>query len=155
VRAVSDAGDRFLAGKLRERLPVTARGDEHDRLAETINRTFAEVERLVGSLRAATDGMAHDLKTPLTRIRARLELADIRNEVGADLQRAADETRHDHDGRMALLDDMLSLSRAEATPASTFQRLALDAIVREAVELYQPLAEERGSPSRSRPVPPR
>src|SRR3569623_291154 len=84
VDLVSGAGRRFLSGKLDERLPVTDRGDEYDRLAETINRTFAEVERLVGSLRAATDGMAHDLKPPLPRIRARLELAEMESEAGRD-----------------------------------------------------------------------
>lgn len=144
VRLVADAGDRFLSGRLEERLPVSPRGDEYDRLAETINRTFAEVERLVGSLRAATDGMAHDLKTPLTRIRARLELAEMQEGSAELLRTATSETRHDLDALLGLVEDMLSLSRAEATPASTFVPLSLDAIAREAAELFQPLAEAEG-----------
>jgi signal transduction histidine kinase len=144
VRVVSDAGERFLSGQLAERLPVSPRGDEYDRLAETINRTFGEVERLVGSLRAATDGMAHDLKTPLTRIRTRLELADMQADAGLAQRDILEETRHDLDGILHLIDDMLSLSRAEATPASTFVSLQFDAILRELVEIYQPLAEEKG-----------
>ncbi len=143
VGIVADAGDRFLAGNLAERLPVSARGDEYDRLAETINRAFAEVERLVSSLRAATDGMAHDLKTPLTRIRARLELADLQQGPPAVLQRAVDESRHDLDGLLQLIDDMLSLASAEATPTAGFVPVALDAIVSEALELYLPLAEDK------------
>jgi signal transduction histidine kinase len=144
VGLVTDAGDRFLSGHWAERLPVSTRGDEYDRLAETLNRTFGEVERLVGSLRAATDGMAHDLKTPLTRIRARLELAEMAGGPPERLREAAAETRHDLDALLGLVGDMLSLSRAEATPASTFMPLFLDEIARETVELFAPLAEEHG-----------
>lgn len=143
VDVVSEAGDRFLSGNLSERLPLSARGDEYDRLAETINRAFAEVERLISSLRAATDGMAHDLKTPLTRIRARLELADLQHARPEVMQRVMEETRHDLDGLLQLIDDMLSLASAEATPTAGFVPVALDTIVREALELYLPLAEDK------------
>jgi signal transduction histidine kinase len=144
VGLVADTGDRLLSGQWAERLPVSTRGDEYDRLAETLNRTFAEVERLVSSLRAATDGMAHDLKTPLTRIRARLELAEMAGGPPERLRAAAAETRHDLDALLGLIGDMLSLSRAEATPVSTFVCLSLDDIARETVELFAPFAEERG-----------
>lgn len=142
VDTVSDAGQRFLAGNLGERLPVSDRSDEYDRLALTINRVFAEVERLVTSLRATTDGMAHDLKTPLTRIRARLELAEMSGEaVPAD---AIAASRRDLDSLLELIDGALALARAEATGAAAFVPLDLDAIVGEAVDLYRPLAEEAG-----------
>ncbi len=143
VEVVSDAGDRFLGGNLGERLPLSARGDEYDRLAETINRAFAEIERLISSLRAATDGMAHDLKTPLTRIRARLELAELQQAPPVVMLRAVEESRHDLDDLLQLIDDTLSLANAEATPTAGFVPVALDSIVREALELYLPLAEDK------------
>lgn len=143
VELVSSAGQRFLAGQLSERVPVSSRGDEYDRLAETINRTFAEVERLVGSLRAATDGLAHDLKTPLTRIRTRLELADLGNSSPEALARAIDETRQDLDVLLRLIEDTLDLARAEATSAAGFVAVELADITAEAIELYQPLAEDK------------
>ena len=142
VDTVSDAGQRFLGGKLDERLPVSPRGDEYDRLALTINRVFAEVERLVTSLRATTDGMAHDLKTPLTRIRARLELAEMSGEAVPAEAIAA--SRRDLDSLLDLINGALALARAEATGAAAFAPLDLDAIVGEAVDLYRPLAEEAG-----------
>jgi signal transduction histidine kinase len=142
VDTVSDAGQHFLAGNLGERLPVSPRGDEYDRLAETFNRVFAEVERLVTSLRATTDGMAHDLKTPLTRIRARLELAEMSGEAVPAEAIAA--SRRDLDSLLDLIDGALALARAEATGAAAFVPLDLDAIVAEAVDLYRPLAEEAG-----------
>jgi len=144
VDDVSDAGEKFLSGRLTERLPVSGRGDEFDRLAETINRCFAEVERLVDSLRAATDGLAHDLKTPLTRIRARLELTDLEHPSSDAQQSARDVIRQDLDTLLQLINDMLSLARAEATPAAQFVPVNLDLIVGDALEIYDPVAEERG-----------
>ena len=144
VDDVTDAGRRFLAGRLDERLPVSTRGDEYDRLAQTINQCFAELERLVSSLRAATDGMAHDLKTPLTRIRARVELAELGEPSREALLETVEETRGDLDGLLRLIEETLNLARAEATEAAGFVPVALDEIVAEAVELYQPLAEEKG-----------
>lgn len=143
VDAAAAAGERFLSGRLEERLPITTRGDEYDRLAQSMNRSFEEVERLVRSLQAATDGLAHDLKTPLTRIRARLELAEMARSEGEDFHALAIEVQGEIDALIGLIDDVLSLARAEATATSNFAPLSLDAIVAEAVELYQPLAEEK------------
>jgi len=144
VQAASDAGNRFLRGKLDERLPVSARRDEYDRLACTLNTTFEEIERLIGSLRAATEGLAHDLRTPITRIRARLELAEMQQADAEQLHAVMAESREDLDAILRLIEDILELARAEAIAEAGFAPLRLDAIVAEAVELYEPLAEERG-----------
>jgi signal transduction histidine kinase len=142
VDDVSDVGQRILAGRLSERVPVSDRGDEYDRLAATINSCFAEIERLIGSLRATTDGMAHDLKTPLTRIRARLELAEL---AGTDVPPdATAQSRRDLDILLELIDGALGLARAEATATTGFTTLALDAVALDAVDLYRPLAEDAG-----------
>ncbi|WP_126173788.1 sensor histidine kinase [Altericroceibacterium xinjiangense] len=144
VDQASSAGERFLRGNLAERLPVSGRGDEYDRLGETINRTFAETERLVGSLRAATEGLAHDLKTPLTRIRARLDLAELQASDEQRLRTAMAESREDIESILRLIADVLGLARAEATAAASFVPVQFDALVAEAAELFEPVAEERG-----------
>lgn len=142
VDDVSDVGQRILAGRLSERVPVSDRDDEYDRLATTINGCFAEIERLIGSLLATTDGMAHDLKTPLTRIKARLELAEL---AGGDVPaEAIAQSRRDLDTLLDLIDGALGLARAEATAAASFAPVALDAVVADAIELYRPLAEDAG-----------
>lgn len=138
--AASAAGDRFKAGHLDERLPVTGRGDEYDRLAATLNHGFAEIERLVDSLRTATDALAHDLKTPLTRIRARVELAALQG-TSSDM---SDDLRHDLDALLRTIDDTLRLAQAEATMSSEFSPVDLGLIVKEAGELFEPVAEDRG-----------
>lgn len=142
VERVSDSGERFLAGRLDERLPTTGRGDEYDRLAEMVNACFSEVERMVASLRAATDGLAHDLKTPITRIKARIELAMLR-EAAADPALLL-ETAHDLDALLKLINDLLRLARAEALTSDAFERVDLAEIAREAVNLYEPVAESEG-----------
>lgn len=138
--AAATTGDRFLAGRFDERLPVSGRGDEYDRLAVTINRSFDEVGRLIESLRAATDGLAHDLKTPLTRIKARLELAELEPTSQERLREMMAENRVDLDALLSLIEDALALARAEGTAASAFDRVALDGIVGEAIEMFEPLA---------------
>lgn len=144
VDAVSDAGQRFLLGRLDERLPVSARQDEYDRLAITINQCFDEVERLVGSLRATTDGVAHDLKTPLTRIRARLELAELAGTQSGDAEEVLADVRRDLDALLNLIENVLGLARVEALGATAFEPLALDGIASEAVELFEPVAQQKG-----------
>ncbi|MFJ5932307.1 ATP-binding protein [Sphingomonas sp. NPDC092331] len=142
VERVSDTGERFLAGRLDERLPTTGNGDEYDRLAETVNACFSEVERMVASLRAATDGLAHDLKTPITRIKARIELAILRkttSDPGLLL-----DTTHDLDALLKLINDLLGLARTEALTSEAFERVDLAAIAREAVNLYEPAADSEG-----------
>lgn len=142
VERASDAGERFLAGRLDERLPTTGRGDEYDRLAEMVNACFSEVERMVISLRAATDGMAHDLKTPITRIKARIELALLRDTLADPILFM--ETVQDLDALLKFINDLLGLARTEAISADAFRRVDLASVVLEAVTLYEPVAESRG-----------
>lgn len=143
VETASDSGDRFLEGNLGERLPVSERGDEYDRLAQTINRSFEEVERLVVSLRAATDGMAHDLKTPLTRIKSRIELSEMAPQSEEAMRETFAEIRHDLDLLLVVIEDVLALARAEALGTEDFADVSLDSIVLETVELFEPVAEEK------------
>ena len=144
LEKVSEAGARFLHGHLEERIPVSERGDEYDRLAETMNACFDEIEHVVRSLRAATDGMAHDLKTPLTRIRARLELAEMRNAGEAELREAVEASGRDLDALLRVIDGVLTLARAEATTAENFTEFDLCHLVQEVLDLYEPVAEARG-----------
>ncbi len=73
LAATEAALDRVMRGDLRQRLPVDGRGDEFDRLAGNVNRMLDKIEHLMGEIRSVGDAVAHDLRTPLTRLRARLE----------------------------------------------------------------------------------
>ena len=144
VDAASTTGDLFLRGRLDERLPVSHRDDEYDRLARTINRTFEEVEGLIGSLRIATEGLAHDLKTPLTRIRTRMELAELENADSSRMREILADSREDLASLLQLIEDILALARAEAMADMSFALVRFDAIVQEVMELHEPVAEAKG-----------
>jgi signal transduction histidine kinase len=143
IKQAAEIGDRFLAGHLDERLQVSERDDEFDRLSEVVNACFDEIERMVGSLRAATDGLAHDLKTPLTRIKARIELAALRGQTSPESELLA-ETARDLDAMLELINGLLALARAGAATSDSFEALDLATVVREAIDLYAPLAEDKG-----------
>lgn len=144
VGVVNDTGARFLSGEMGERLPLTGANDEYDRLAMTVNAAFEATQHMVESLRAVTDGMAHDLKTPLTRIRARLELARLREEVPPSIDELLADTDRDLATLLKLIDGMLRLARAEATSAQSFVSVDLAALARDVVDLYEPVAEDKG-----------
>jgi signal transduction histidine kinase len=144
LETVSRTGERFLSGDLSQRVPVSGRGDEYDRLAATINACFREIEHVVRSLRAATDGMAHDLKTPLTRISARLQLAELRSASPEELRQAIGESRNDLESLLRIIEQILNLARTEATTMAAFVEVDVAAIARDAIELYEPVAEDRG-----------
>lgn len=144
VDQVSDAGQRFLAGRLEERVPISPRGDEYDRLARTMNASFDEIEHVVRSLRAATDGLAHDLKTPLTRLRSRLELAELRSADEGQLREVVQASRRDLDLLLRIIADVLDVAKAEGASMDSFSRVDLQQVVQEVIELYEPAAEDRG-----------
>ncbi|HEX3538643.1 MAG TPA: HAMP domain-containing sensor histidine kinase [Stellaceae bacterium] len=145
VEQVNRTAERVVAGNLSDRVPLRGTGDEFDQLAGNLNGMLDQIERLMTGMREVTDNVAHDLKTPLARLRARLELALL---GGADpaAQNAAIRAAIDEADRMlATFNALLSIAEVEAGAGrERAEPLALDEIVRNAAELYEPLAEERG-----------
>jgi len=142
VDRAARAGEAIAAGNLDSRVPVSGAGDEFDRLAESVNAMLDRIEGLMAGMRIATDSISHDVRRPLTRLRAQLEMAQA-GQGSADevMARATEEI----DATVGILENLLRIARAEAgVPAGTWQELDLGAIVEDAVELYQPVAEERG-----------
>lgn len=135
----------IVAGDLSTRIPVRSGGDEFGRLAVTLNGMLERIEMLVTELRTVTDSLAHDLRTPLTRLKTQIqrgndtELPDAAR--GEALGQAADEA----DRILASFSAMIDIARAEAGAArDQFTEVDLSAVVRDVFELHQPLAEEMG-----------
>ncbi len=142
VDAVRAAGQRIVRGDLARRLPVTGAGDEFDRLAAAVNEMLDEIETLMTGLRTVTDSVAHDLRSPLTRLKSRMELA-LREGRGhrAALERAIAET----DGILRTFAVLMEIARAESGAGRVaLAPLDLGAVVADACDLYRPLAEEKG-----------
>ena len=146
VDAVRETGQRIVRGDLSRRMPVTGVGDEFDRLSITVNEMLDEIETLMTGLRTVTDSVAHDLRSPLTRLKSRLELALREGPADgqghrAALERAIAET----DGILRTFATLMEIARAESGKAGIgLEPVDLRAIVADMVELYAPLAEEKG-----------
>jgi signal transduction histidine kinase len=145
VDGVAAASREIIEGDLSRRMPVSESGDEFDRLAETLNEMLEEIEQLLTGMRAVTDSMAHDLKTPLTRLKSNLELALQQGGEGmAGSQRAMGEAIKEADAVLATFDALIAIARTEAgTSRAAMQTLDLAPLVRDMAELYRPLAEQK------------
>ncbi|MBR0666699.1 HAMP domain-containing protein [Roseomonas hellenica] len=147
LAGVSTAAQAVMAGDLTRRLPESGRGDEFDRLAATINAMLARIETLVAEVRQVTDDIAHDLRSPLSRLRQRLEAALARaREPEADAA-ALEETLAELDQVLATFAALLRIARAEAgTGREGFSTIDLSTLVAEVADVYAPAAEEAGRP---------
>jgi len=140
---VSESSRRIMAGDLGERLPVTGAGDEFDRLSANLNVMLARIASLNEGLRQVSDNIAHDLKTPLTRLRNRAEAALSAKASPAEYRAALEQTIAESDQLIKTFNAILMISRLEAGQSSeTLSSVDLAAAVRDVVELYEPLAEE-------------
>jgi signal transduction histidine kinase len=143
--AMSGALAAVERGDLARRLAVREGGDEFDRLATRINATLDRLGEVMGTLRRVTDDVAHDLRTPLGRLRQRLEgaLRGARDE--AEWQAAVEGAIADCDRILGIFAALLRIAQVEgAARQAGFARVDLSALVADVAEVYAPAAEERG-----------
>ncbi|RWD55940.1 MAG: HAMP domain-containing histidine kinase [Mesorhizobium sp.] len=145
IDSVSDASRRIMGGDLSGRLPVTGAGDEFDRLSENLNTMLARIATLNEGLKQVSDNIAHDLKTPLTRLRNRAEATLAGKHKTTDYRQALEGTIAESDQLIKTFNAILMISRLEAGYSSeTTSPVDLAATVSDVVELYEPVAEEAG-----------
>jgi signal transduction histidine kinase len=142
--AINRTSGEIIAGDLTRRVPVSGAGDEFDALAENLNRMLDRIERLMKGLREVTDSVAHDLRTPLNRLRNRLEESAARmTAAGAEngeIERAIAET----DQLIGTFNALLLIAETDAgTTRAAMTALDLSSVAADVAELYEPLAEER------------
>jgi signal transduction histidine kinase len=145
IDAMTDTAQTIMRGDLAGRLPVAGTGDELDRLAEHLNAMLERIEALMRGLKEVSDNIAHDLKTPLTRLRNRCEQA-LRNRTGdGDYRAALEATIAESDDLIRTFDALLMIARAESGQArDNMSEFDAAEIARDVGELYEPLAEEKG-----------
>lgn len=145
IDAMNVSARALMAGDMTERLPVSGSGDELDRLAAGLNQMLARIGELMGGLREVSDNIAHDLRTPLTRLRNHAEEA-LRVDGDKEAYRTAlTRSIEESDGLIRVFDALLMIARAEAgADRSGVARVDLGEVVASVAELYEPLAEEKG-----------
>jgi signal transduction histidine kinase len=144
ARAIGNVATRIAGGDFSHRLDEDTGGEEFAMLAAAINAMLERIEELVEQLKLVTDSLAHDLRSPLTRMRANMERAT--SEAAPERQQQALEAVSlDIDRMLRLISATLEISSAEAGAGRQhFQEFDLAQILRDIYEIYNPIAEERG-----------
>jgi signal transduction histidine kinase len=145
VDAMTETTRKIMEGDLAGRLPIAGTGDELDRLAGNLNDMLERIEALMRGLKEVSDNIAHDLKTPLTRLRNRCEEALRVADDETQYREALESTIEESDGLIRTFNALLMIARAESGQARDGM-LDVDAaeIARGVGELYEPLADEKG-----------
>ncbi|MBS0225133.1 MAG: HAMP domain-containing histidine kinase [Proteobacteria bacterium] len=145
LRALDIAAERITAGDMTQRVRVDGSGDAFDRLAQRFNSMLDRIGGLMAGVRAATDHIAHDLRTPLTRLRNRLD--DLREDAdpGSSQRTSLDTAVNDTDQLLGTFAGLLRLSRIEAQSlGQDAPRVPLWPLLEDAQDMYAPIAAERG-----------
>jgi signal transduction histidine kinase len=142
--SINRTSAEIVAGDFSRRVPLSDAHDEFDTLAENLNRMLERIERLMKGMREVADSVAHDLRTPLSRLRNRLEEAqrrcDPQSPHAADIEAAIAET----DGLIATFNALLLIAEADSGVArGALTQIDLSAVMADVAELYAPLAEEK------------
>ncbi len=153
VEAVSAAGEEIMAGDFTRRIPLSGSGDEFDHLARGINAMLARIEQLMGNIRAVGDEIAHDLRSPLARLRESLELM-LRSGDPAVLPAALTDAIAQVDAALALSAGILRLAQIESgARRASFAMLDLSRLLEDIAETYETVAEDAGAVLTARIAP--
>jgi signal transduction histidine kinase len=144
VRAMDTAMQPVLRGELGTRLPVSGRRDEFDLVASIVNRMLDQIERLLGEVKGVSDSIAHDLRTPLTRLRAQLHRAQQMTPRDDPREHLIERCIVDVDALLDRFRALLRISELEdMRRRAAFGPVDLDETLQRVHELYAPLAEEK------------
>lgn len=144
VKAVHLAVERIMQGNVGERLPVRRSGDDFDRLAHGVNRMLDQIERLLDDLKGVGDDIAHDLRTPLTRVRTRLERGRDTAADRDELAAVVDSAITGLDQALKVITSLLRIGEIEnGRRRAAFGEVDLASLVREIGEFYEPIAEDK------------
>jgi signal transduction histidine kinase len=145
IEAINAASRAIMRSGLGQRIPLRGTRDEWDELAANLNTMLGRIEALVGEVRQFTDNVAHDLRTPLTRMRARLEKAHAARRNNQSDQSLIGDTLADLDMVLGMFTSLTRISQSEASDrTAAFRAVDLAEIAREVIELFDAAAEDKG-----------
>ena len=145
VRDIARTTSAVSAGDLTSRVPRSGSGDEFDRVAQTINAMLDRIARLMDGVKQVSNAIAHDLRTPITRARTRLEDAALHAAGTEELRAAVERAVSDLDGITGIFEALLRIAEIEAgSRRSAFAEIDLAGLLTDLAELYGALAEEHG-----------
>ena len=144
VDTISRTARSITGSSLQKRVPVTGSQDELDHLANTFNQMLDRIQSLVNGIREMGDNMAHDLKSPVTRIRGVAEMTLVQGETMDEFHAMAANTIEESDRLLGMIDTMLVISRTQAGEGDfQFETVDLTRMIQEACDLFVPVAEDK------------
>lgn len=145
VESVNQIAQAIMKGDLSQRIPLVGRHDELGGLAESLNRMLARIDDLMQNLRAITSNIAHDLRSPLSRHRQRLELSRMKERSLEEYRAVIDTAIDDTDSILRTFEAMLRIAQIEAgTPREHFAQVKMDEIADNIVDAFQAVADDEG-----------
>ena len=146
VDEINKTSQDIMRGDLSRRLPIGGTGDELDQLGRNLNAMLDQIEALMIGMRQVTDNVAHDLRSPLNRMRNRLEVTLLQNNSPDEYRQVLERTITEADHLLTTFNALLMIARAEAgSLRESMTSVDPATILRDAAELYEPVAEESGS----------
>jgi len=146
IESINATSRAIMQSGLDKRIPLRGTHDEWDRVAENLNQMLDRIETLMGEVKQVSDNVAHDLRTPLTRMRGRLEKAYHSPRIGADDQSLIGDTIADLDAVLRIFSSLTRIAQIEAQARKgAFRTVNLVEITSEVVELYDAAAEQDGT----------
>jgi signal transduction histidine kinase len=146
IESINATSRAIMLSGLDKRIPLRGTHDEWDRVAENLNQMLDRIETLMGEVKQVSDNVAHDLRTPLTRMRGRLEKAYHGPRIGADDQSLIGDTIADLDAVLRIFSSLTRIAQIEAQARKgAFRTVNLVEITSEVVELYDAAAEQDGT----------
>jgi signal transduction histidine kinase len=135
---------RIMRGALHERIKVTGSDDEFDRLSVNLNNMLQQIDRLMLAMREVSDNVAHDLRSPLTRLKSRLEITLLTHKTPEQYRQALEQTVQETDHILTTFNALLSIAQAEGGAArGEMEVVDLATLCADVAELYEPLAEAK------------
>ncbi len=145
LELINRTSREIMSGDLTRRIPVHGSRDELDDLAQNLNKMLEQIERLMMGMREVADNIAHDLRTPLNRLRNKLEGALMANAPHEETMQALESAISEADGLISTFNSLLLIAEAETgAHRDTLEPVDLSEVIHDIADLYEPVAEDRG-----------
>jgi len=144
IEVINRTSRDIMAGDLHRRIPATGTDDELDRLANNLNDMLEQIERLVTGMRQVTDNIAHDLRSPLNRLRSRLEVTLMSDSSREDYKLALTQTVEEVEGVLETFNALLNIAKAESGgPDEELTDVDISELAEDIADLYGPVVEDK------------
>ncbi len=144
IERINQTTKSIMSGDLSRRVPVTGRNDDFDQVADNLNQMLDRIQMLMEDVRRVSDNIAHDLRTPLARLRQHLEEARLQEYPDSKSAINLEQSIKEADSLLATFNALLRIARIEAGQVRAgFSRIDFHTLLQDIAEFYEPLIEEK------------